>query len=95
MEHAFTSGQKIVRDDPPMASPPQRLGTHNGAGLVTIKVAEPSQSGAKFITHDIVSIIVEAVIMPECIDAWSNIAILAAQSTKRCDMFISDSQRRQ
>jgi hypothetical protein len=78
-----------------MASPPQRLGAHNGAALVAAVVDQPVESGTEVAAHRIVGVIVEALIPPERIDVRWHIAAPTTQATERRNVLVSDLESRQ
>src|SRR6266566_4469789 len=86
-------GHQIVGDDTPVAPPPQRFRTHDGAASVAPQLAQVRETGTKRIAHGVVGIVVKTIVLPECVDIRWHVAFAAAQAAKRHNVLISDSKR--
>jgi hypothetical protein len=91
VKHGLAREDQIISDDPPMASPPYRFRAHDRARGDVTQFAQSGEGAAEVIAHGVIRVIVKALILPECIDVARHI-ILSAQTAKRRDMFISDSE---
>src|SRR6516162_1135199 len=94
MEYGFTGAHQIVRNDPPMASPPQGLGAHDDAPPRMPELAQPREAAAEALAHGVVGVVVKALVLPERVDARRRIALLPAQAAERRNVLISDPVRR-
>src|SRR5205807_7808953 len=95
MEHRPARGDQVIRYDPPMTPPPEGFGTHDGARLRLSQCAQPDEAGMENLSQGVVRIIVKTLVLPECIHAWRNVPLLAAQAAQRGDVLISDLKLRQ
>jgi hypothetical protein len=57
--------QEVVSDDPAMAAPPERFGTHQGQALYFSELLEITQRRLEFVPEGIVSVIVKGPYAPE------------------------------
>lgn len=78
------------RHDPPMAAPPQRFRAHDRAMPQPAQVAEPRKAGVEGRAHRIVGVIVEALVLPERINAQCHVALPAATPAQRRDVLVGD-----
>lgn len=83
VDYCFAGSNEVVGNDAAMTSPPNRFSAHDGALSRMSDLAKPSQTSLKFVAHGVVSIIVEALVLPEAVDRRRNGAVVAQASQLR------------
>src|ERR1700720_3379852 len=94
MEYSLAGRQEIVRDDPPVAAPPDRLGAHDRAAPLTAERPQPREAGAERLAQLIVGENVEALHAPERVDLGADVLRLA-QAAERRHVLVADLERRE
>src|SRR5678815_20539 len=69
VKDCLARGQQIICDYSSMASPPHRFGAHDGAALRPAELNKPGQTFVKAMAHGVISVVMKARVLPECIDA--------------------------
>ena len=64
MHHLLACGQKIVGDDPAVATPPDRFGAHDDASLLRAAFPQPRQTGSEWRRQGIVCVVAKAAHSP-------------------------------
>lgn len=67
VEDRFPSGDQIIGDNSPMTTPPYSLRAHDCRWGAMAEITQPRKTFPKSLAHRVVGIIVEALILPECI----------------------------
>ena len=68
MEDIPSVMQEVIRDEPPMAAPPDCFPTHDCAPTLTAQFGQAREADAKLVGQRVVRVIVEALVGPEAID---------------------------
>ena len=95
VHYAFTCGEEVVRDDTPMAAPPDGLGAHDRASVPPTSVSESRQTRCERRRQRVVRIIAKTAHPPISVGRRFRAAHLSAETTKFGDMLIADLPRRQ
>jgi hypothetical protein len=88
VEHTFARSDKIVSNDPSVASPPDGLRAHGHTCRGVSHFAQPRQTGSKFIAQGIIGVVVKPLIFPKRIQFSRHIATSQAKPAKRRDVLI-------
>src|SRR4051794_7153431 len=65
VEHGLAAGEQVIRDDPPVAAPPDRLGAHDRGWSLTTKLAQASEAGVESVGERVIGIIPKAPVFPK------------------------------
>lgn len=95
VHNAFACGEEIVRDDPPVAAPPDGLGTHDRASVLATSLSELHQTRRERRRQRVVRIIAKAAHPPISVGRRFCAAYLSTETTKFADMLVADLPRRQ
>lgn len=95
VHNAFACGEEVVRDDTPMAAPPDGLGAHYRASVPATSVSESRQTRCERRRQRVVRIIAKASHPPISVERRFRAAYLPTATTKFGDMLIADLPRRQ
>src|SRR5438445_13901252 len=68
VEDRLSFADQVIRDDAPMAPPPQGLGAHDRAAPFAAQLAPLDETSPELLAHGVVVIVAEALIRPERID---------------------------
>ena len=96
VHNAFACGEEVVRDDTPMAAPPDGLGAHDRASVPATSVSEPRQTRCERQRQRVVRIIAKASHPPISVESeGSALRIFPRRPPSFGDMLIADLPRRQ
>ena len=73
-----------------MATPPNGLRAHDGAGVPLTQRAQGTEPRAKGLGHRVVRIVVKATVMPVRVDLIRDVAASAATAPYARDVFVSN-----
>ena len=73
-----------------MASPPERLGTHDCACFFMSNLAQFAYPGLKLIAQSIVRVVMKTPVLPKSIEVGRDTGRSSAQTTQRLHMFVID-----
>ncbi len=90
MKYGLSCGDQVVRDNSPMAAPPDRLGTHDGASPRPPAFAQGSQAGLEGFGHGVVGIVVKALVLPECVHGRWRAVLFSPQASERGNVLVPD-----
>jgi hypothetical protein len=90
VQDLLAAGDEIVRDDAPMAAPPDGFGAHDRGACGVTPFAQPREAGVEFLAQSVVSVVVEAGVLPESVDRRRYAALRPAQAAKRRQMLVAD-----
>jgi hypothetical protein len=93
--HLFGCGQKVVGNDPAVATPPDRFSAHDHAAMLAAAFPEPGQAGGEGDCQGVVRIVPKAAHAPIGVGRRLSAARLSAQAAELGDMLIADLPRRQ
>ena len=65
MKHRLASGDQVVGNDAPVASPPYGFRAHDSATSRMPQVPQLGKTGAEGVCHGVVGIVVKALVLPE------------------------------
>ncbi len=95
VHHALACGKEVVRDDTPMAPPPDRLGAHDRASVAPTPLPESRETRCERRRQRVVRIIAKTAHPPIRVGRRFRTPRLAAQTAKLSDMLIADLPGRQ
>lgn len=90
VEDGFAPSDEIIGHDPPVASPPDRLGTHDGATLLASDRDEMFQAGVEGFRQCVVGVVVEAFVGPEGVGVWGDFLAFSTQTAEGGDVLVGD-----
>ena len=67
MKHRLASGDQVVSDDAPVASPPYGFRAHDSATSRMSQVPQLGKTGAEGVRQGVVGIVVKALVLPESV----------------------------
>jgi hypothetical protein len=73
MKHCLAPSEQVICDDPPMAAPPNSFSAHDRASACRTEFEQFGERVRKRGRERVVSVIVETVILPECIYGRRNV----------------------
>ena len=88
VEHLISGREQIVRDNSAMTSPPNRLCAHNGTPLGMAQFTQSHQAGLKILAHRVISVIVEAGVLPKSVHRWWHRCALSPETPELCDVLV-------
>ena len=95
VEHTLSRRQQIIRDDPPVAAPPDALCTHDGAGTPACECAQAIEAALERLALGVVCVVVEAFVLPKSICSRRHVSLSATQAAEFGDMLVCDAMSRQ
>ena len=93
VHNALPGGEEIIRDDPPMAAPPDGLGAHNCASVPATSVSESRETRGERRRQRVVRIVAKAAHLPISVGRRFRAACLSTETTKLGDMLVADLPR--
>ena len=90
VEYAFAGGQQIVGNDAPVASPPHRFRTHDGAGLPLSHGPQGFQTCPELLRGGIIGVVPEAGIFPVSIRRFLAVFAPPSQPAQTGEVTISN-----
>ena len=87
--------EQVIGDDAPVASPPERFGTHDRAASHAAQLEKATEPDFERLGKRIVGIIVEAAILPEAVHMRCHQPGGGSQAAEFGDSFVTDPMRRQ
>src|SRR5262249_37890664 len=90
VERHFARGYEVVRNDSPMASPPDRLRAHDGAAPCLSQFAQPREARTEVLAHGVVRVVVKALVLPKRVHLWGHVGCPATQTSQCGDVLVSD-----
>ena len=95
VHHALACGEEVVRDDTPVAAPPDGLGAHDRASVPATSVSEPRQTRGERLRQRIVGIVPKAPHTPVGVRRRFHIPRSSSKAAKFGDVFVADLPRPQ
>jgi hypothetical protein len=90
MNHRNTVREHMIRDDAPVAAPPEGLGAHDGARLSACHLEQLAQAGPEGRGHCIVGVVVERPRLPPGVDVAVGARALSPTAAERREMAVGD-----
>lgn len=88
MEDRQAARHQMIGNDAAMATPPDGLGTHDGAALAFTAFDQVLQAFAKCVSTGVVGVIVKAVIFPKAIELPGQLLGLRPQTAQGRDVLV-------
>lgn len=95
VHHMIALTEQVIADDPPMTSPPDRLGAHDRTAVPGAQPLELGETAGKGRSERIIRIVSEAAYTPIVVRRRLSIPRLSSKPAKRGNMFVADLRRRQ
>jgi hypothetical protein len=95
VHNALTGSEEIVRDDPPVAAPPDGFGAHDRASMLATSDSESRETGGEWRRQRVVRIVAKTTHPPIGIERRFRAVCLSTVTTKLGDVLIADLPRRQ
>jgi len=95
VEDGFTTGDQIISDNAPVASPPDRFRTHQRTATLAPQREEMLEPNLKLLRKRIVGVVMKALVRPESVDVVRQGSRLSAQAAECGHMFVRNVVGRQ
>src|SRR5437879_5809325 len=95
VEDRLSFADQVIRDDAPMAPPPEGLGAHDRAAPFPAQLAQLDETSAELLAHGVVGIVVKALIRPESIHGRWDAYLPSPETSESGDVLIADRSHRQ
>ena len=95
VEHVFAGGEKIIRDDAAMATPPHGFRAHDRAAHLAAERDEIAQRAVELRPHRVIGVVVEALVVPEAVHLGRDVLAAPAPPAECFHVLVAEAVARE